>query len=96
MFNWQHLRYHLLFDAALILLCLLSIVGVWNHYEGEKIYDALSRFYFYAVLLILVHQVVNLFSGDRKLIIASAFLFFLYLVLGLVGFVPFIERSFAW
>ena len=96
MYIWQPLRKHLLFDAILILFCLISIAGVWNHGEGDKTYTICGWLYFLSIVIILVRQVLTVFSDNRLLIFTSLFLFFLYLVLGFAGMAVFAVRSFAW
>lgn len=94
---FQSLKKHLIFDAILVGIGLLTIAGVWNHYEGLKIYADLSAVYLLCFIFLLLHQAIfALITRDGSLAHTFFFLGIFYFFLGMAGLTVFVVRSFAW
>lgn len=96
MFQWKNIRYHLLFDVVLMCICGITVVGVRNHDDSQKIFTVLILIYFFGGCAAFTHQLANMFSGDKKLTLLSLPLIVVYVVLGMWGFTVFMVRTFAW
>jgi len=94
---YQEMKKHLLFDAFLVCICIGTMIGVRDYYEGQLIYARLFSLYLLCTPIILVHQVVYTFISIER---GTGFLFFfsaiLYFLLAVAGLYPFVVRSLAW
>jgi hypothetical protein len=90
------LKRHLTIDAILIAICLICIVAVQNHYEGQKIFDYSFLIYLICYLLLILHQLWALMSRFSEFASLFILMGILYFLAGFVGAGEFVVRTFAW